>query len=292
MSDMRDGTSQASSSTQVTDIEHGRIITLVVGVERRRFHVHLNRVQCLTTKYPLDPITQECELPNEDPRVFNLMVHRIYKGRFPRVKDLSCRFRKPSHSLDLVPKDEILGKRKRQDGMPESAAIPDCIPADEALEAAALQDDLLGMLILAETYRWYNLFNAAMDAFRYGESQLRRRHPCLKHLDRVLGLIQDQPLVCEFLVDYAYYMGMKNQVMHKYLALSQRYPVFWELIATRLDSPSNGPRWNRRAIGMSLKLDDDGPLEPQLSYHRHKDFREDGFIFACEDWGFKCNKPW
>ncbi|RYP45016.1 hypothetical protein DL768_008581 [Monosporascus sp. mg162] len=123
------------------------------------------------------------------------------------------------------------------------STIPLCIPEHATRKAEALQSTLLNLALMAEEYRLFPLFNAAMDAFRHGELQLRRRHPSLEHISRCHNRCRpprDNSVPARFMHDYAFVLGRDNRAMARYVELFAM-PRFARAMMDRLDATISVP---------------------------------------------------
>ncbi|RYP92958.1 hypothetical protein DL770_000918 [Monosporascus sp. CRB-9-2] len=123
------------------------------------------------------------------------------------------------------------------------STIPLCIPEYVARKAEALQSTLLNLALMAEEYRLFPLFNAAMDAFRHGELQLQRQHPSLEHVSRCHSRRRpprDDSVLTRFMHDYAFVRGRDNKVMARYVELFAT-PGFARAMTDRLDGTIRVP---------------------------------------------------
>ncbi|RYP21604.1 hypothetical protein DL767_009221 [Monosporascus sp. MG133] len=121
--------------------------------------------------------------------------------------------------------------------------IPLCIPEYVARKTEALQSTLLNLALMAEEYRLFTIFNAAMDAFRHGELQLRRQHPSLEHISRCYSRCRpprDDSILVRFMHDYAFVWGRDNRVMARYVELFAT-PGFARAMTDRLDGTIKVP---------------------------------------------------
>ncbi|RYP65582.1 hypothetical protein DL771_008236 [Monosporascus sp. 5C6A] len=259
----------------------GKIITVIVGRERRRFEVQLHRLSPILRER-LNESSWSIELPDDDYQAFNLFVNWQHNGqRLPRVRDLKFYFmprprmprprgwdgkpvpETPPTTKPATPhsdhRNEGIGqsdstitategdKSEENSAVEGSNTIPSCIPEQIARKAEGLQSALLNLAIMAEKYRMHKVFNAAMDAFENGELRLRRAHPPHLYIARCChhgnncGPPGDHSLVARFMHDYAFVRGVQNKVLAQYLDLFTSTPGFARAILDRLDGKVRVP---------------------------------------------------
>lgn len=168
----------------------------------------------------------------------------------------------------------------------EELAIPPWIPAPVARQAAALQDTLLNLVLLADKYKLWAVFNAALEAFRAGERQLARPFPPMRHVllchqhanlpcweERRPGPFDPfpypffSPLASRFMYDYAYVLAVRNKLMRKYAVLFTRDPRFAAEMLTRLDGFLEVPGFQER--GGARVAGGKGPLDEAVMAYRY-----------------------
>ncbi|KAK7750122.1 hypothetical protein SLS62_007990 [Diatrype stigma] len=166
-------------------------------------------------------------------------------------------------------------------------AIPPWIPAPVARQAAALQDTLLALALLADKYKLWGVFNAALDAYRAGERQLARpfpplRHVLLCHRHAHLPCWEQrrpeppldpfpypffEPLASRFMYDHAYALAVRHKLMRRYAALFARDPRFAAEMLTRLDGARAVPGFQER--GGARVPGGKGPLDETVLAYRY-----------------------
>ncbi|KAI1347042.1 hypothetical protein F5Y01DRAFT_319119 [Xylaria sp. FL0043] len=143
--------------------------------------------------------------------------------------------------------------------------IPFCIPDDEAEKAEKMQILLLKLIIFAETHKWNQLFNDAIDAFKYGEAQLRRLYTPPSHIDLVFASSKTLNTLRRFMFEYTMALGYKNRSMSKYQDLLMSHPKILSLMLSGTDSGSLPWSWpGCQNVQRVLQTD---PLE--VFHHNH-----------------------
>ncbi|CAJ2509241.1 Uu.00g142670.m01.CDS01 [Anthostomella pinea] len=168
-------------------------------------------------------------------------------------------------------------KRSREtspDG-PTSTSIPGRTVPDAAAESENRQVTLLRLLIMADKYEWEKLYNDTMDAFRSGEKSLERRHASLDHLELVFTRCPQTSFIQEFLIQYAFYTGVKYGEMSQYKPVIAKFPHFATAIMAKLDDQSQQYGFPREVDGhVSFRLEGDVLDSPSVTYHVHDGARK------------------
>ncbi|KAI1182021.1 hypothetical protein F5B17DRAFT_221152 [Nemania serpens] len=126
-------------------------------------------------------------------------------------------------------------KKELENGVtPSRSSIPSVIPDDEAVKADRCQTLLLKLMMFAEKYKWEPLFNEAMDAFSYGEAQLRRLYLPASHIDLAFSNPASSA-VRRFVRDYAMALGCKNNSMSMYQEAMLSHPEILSWVLARMD---------------------------------------------------------
>ncbi|KAI0813885.1 hypothetical protein GGR55DRAFT_676814 [Xylaria sp. FL0064] len=175
--------------------------------------------------------------------------------KFP-IEELRLRFAKPATRSGMSQEVAIMDsktepddtlKDKEHSGDADSGGfhsnatrltIPSCIPNEEAEKAEKTQILLLKLIIFAETHKWDPLFNNAIDAFKYGEAQLRRLYTPPSHIDLVFASSQTLNTLRRFMFEYSMALGYKNRSMSNYQDLLISHPKILSLMLSNIDSGS------------------------------------------------------
>ncbi|KAJ8119061.1 hypothetical protein ONZ43_g3865 [Nemania bipapillata] len=229
-----------------TESGPGQIITVYVGRTARAFHVHLSKLGPVSNLLDSSKSSSAISLPNENEESFNAIVNWIYNGPLPRAANISeyvinaKTLESPSEGNTLVA-DFSWGKYLSTtiSGRGRTSTVTATAKSGDSLlkEALSTQCMLLDIMMMAERWRWEKLYNAAIDAFRDGERNLRRERPSLLHIKVVYLRTSAGSPLREFLGDYAYSLAKANKNMSFYLKEGwfERLPDFLEDIMRRMD---------------------------------------------------------
>ncbi|KAI1817707.1 hypothetical protein GGS20DRAFT_582206 [Poronia punctata] len=132
---------------------------------------------------------------------------------------------------------------------PDILSIPSRIPDVEAIRGETLQTALLKLLIFAERWDWEDLFNDAMEAFRYGEEQLGRSYVPTSLIFLAFTKCKAPSQVQNFIGDHAISLGTTNKLMAKYQELVLCAPLFFQFMLARMDAPDTVSGAGSHAIG-------------------------------------------
>ncbi|KAI3325713.1 hypothetical protein HD806DRAFT_521225 [Xylariaceae sp. AK1471] len=160
----------------------------------------------------------------------------------------------------------------KEDAISNHLDIPSSTPDDEATKADKLQIILLKLMIFAENYKWEPLFNAAIDAFRYGEAKLRRSQALTSHIFLAFSHCQAPSQVQAFIGDYALSLGYQNCCMSDYQELISSLPAFLSFILARMDSriPDGYTEYDDTfATSRHADLNIDPMDRTNITYHIH-----------------------
>ncbi|KAI0397900.1 hypothetical protein F5Y17DRAFT_412684 [Xylariaceae sp. FL0594] len=114
---------------------------------------------------------------------------------------------------------------------PNIMSIPATIPDSEATRAEAIQVELLELLLFAEGCKWELLFNEAMEAFRYGETQLRRLYVPETYVKRVFTPeYRPRCQTQNFIGDYALDLAFEYKHLDKYNPIIASAPGFFTFL--------------------------------------------------------------
>jgi hypothetical protein len=94
---------------------------------------------------------------------------------------------------------------------------------------------LLKLIIFADVYKWERLFNEAVDAFRYGEIQLRRLFFPEEHVGLLITNPQPSATVQQYIFTYTITLGLKSKSMGKYNHIVASSFKFLDLVLGYLD---------------------------------------------------------
>ncbi|KAI1125229.1 hypothetical protein F5Y10DRAFT_268272 [Nemania abortiva] len=241
----------------------GQIVTVSVGQNGRIFQVHLGKIGPLAKllQSPSLKSPPHIALPNDDPKNFNAVVNWIYGTPFPRVS-------KVCEHVDKT----LSGSEKTK----EAAATtkPGSLPLEDTY---ATQCMLLDVMMMAERWKWEQLYNAAIDAFREGERNLKRERPHPVHIKVIYKRTWRGSYVRQFMGDYAYSLAKENKDLSWYMRekFFENIPDFLEDMLERVDGKG---RWQYPIHQVTRKdgevrretLAHEAPLDLSLTtYHVH-----------------------
>lgn len=102
-------------------------------------------------------------------------------------------------------------------------------------------------MLLAEIAGWDQCFNDAMDNYRHGEIQIKRKSLNLDHIDLAYSTIAaarhmpDCSPTLNFIADYAYPKGTEHGLLTVYMELFAKFPRFLSDIKLREQGPHSFP---------------------------------------------------